>query len=239
MTLSRQERKAPTKALYQILRKLHQQIGGQFEDLFVEAQGTPMTGAIHPYSNIKNGDYDRVKTRNIHEWLARNYFAFAQGEAPHLFQYRRQSDWDLFIETHLVEGDIEVIPFASFGISRQKPPEDGIATFRLGQQFTFRLDTPRLGYVVAFEGIGDTWHPLALNEAETDNRLKLTSIPAYLPQTKSGAPIGIAEHDDTGPHMFVFVHCLGPRPLRDQKSLITYAEDHEVEVYKANVRIVG
>ena len=237
--LSSQERVEPTKQLYRILRDLHVQIGGRFDDLFEEAQNAPLSGTLDPYSNIKKGIYDRRKAQAIHEWLARNHFAFAQSKAPALFQYQRVSDWEQFIENHKVEGGLRVIPAKQFSIARRSPPEDGAAVLQLGQEYLFELYAPEPCHVVAFECFNDVWHPLGLGQEEHVLRVKVPSGTSLLPRAADGTPIPLAEFDHPGLHRFVFVLCCGARPPYDRKSLIKYGARVKSTVRQTKTTIVG
>lgn len=237
-SLSAAERKQPTKALYGILRKLHAQQGGRFDDLFEQAQGVPLSQGIDPYSNIKRGVYDRNKMRNIHEWLAQNHFEFAQSEAPEIFQYPRRDPWDVFLENHGLEGGVSVIRADGFGIARRKPPQDDVPVFRLGQAYLFELIAPQLSYVVAFEEHEGIWYPLALGETEKTLIVHVGTGTTKLPCAQDGTPIPLMEHDHTGQHRFALVLYFGPKPLTAQNSLIAYAKDNNVAVMQASIRVV-
>lgn len=237
-SLSAAQRKGPTKALYSILRKLHAHRGGRFDDLFEQAQGVPLSQGIDPYSNIKRGVYDRNKMRNIHEWLAVNHFAFAQSEAPELFQYPRRSAWDVFLESYTVEGGLRVVQTNQLGIASRKPPQDGATPLRISQPFLFELTAPEAAYAMAFEEHEGTWHPMALGETDTTMIIHVGTGTTHLPQTSDGVPIPLMEHDHTGRHRFAFVLCFGLKPLAGQKAVMDYANDHRVCVMKTETRIV-
>lgn len=235
--LSSAQRQAPTKTLYEILRRLHVQLGGRFDDLFEQAQGVPLSQGIDPYSNIKRGVYDRNKTRNIHEWLARNHFEFAQSEAPELFQYPRRPAWDVFLETHSVNGGLSVIAADGFGIASRKPPQDGVSLFRLGQKYLFEVTASRPAYVVAFEEHDGKWYLLGLGETEKKLIVQVGTGKTKLPCAKDGTPIPLMEHDHTGLHRFAFVLCFGAKPPTPQNSLIAYANDNSVTIMQAKMRV--
>lgn len=237
--LSSQERVEPTKQLYRILRDLHVTLGGRFDDLFEEAQNAPLGETLDPYSNIKKGIYDRRKAQAIHEWLAKNHFAFAQSKAPALFQYQRVSDWERFIEANKVDGGLRIIPAKQFGIARRSPPKDGATVFQLGQDYLFELTAAEPCHVVAFECVNDTWHPLGLGQEDHVLRVKVPSGSSILPRASDGTPIPLAEYDHPGLHRFVFVLCFGSKPLTEQKALIKYVEQHQVEVHEAIIRFVS
>ncbi|WP_224815622.1 hypothetical protein [Hasllibacter sp. MH4015] len=238
MALSSEERQGPTKQLYVVLRALHKKIGGRFDLLLEEAQGSPLSTTADPFSNIKRGVYDKTKTQAIHEWIARNHFEFGQRKAPKLFQYRRVSEWDQFIKQYEVEGGVTAVPLGQLGIARRSPPDDGAARFRLGQPYGFQVEVPEPCYIVAYEGVREAWHLLALGEGKRSYLVKLRPGTAALPQTSDGTPIEIAEYDDPSLHTFVFVLCFGPKPLIDQNSLITYAKEYVAIVYTLEVRFI-
>ncbi|MEL7106258.1 MAG: hypothetical protein AAGM21_10085 [Pseudomonadota bacterium] len=234
--LSSQKRVEPTKQLYRILRDLHVTLGGRFEELFEQAQNAPLGETLDPYSNIKKGIYDRRKAQAIHEWLARNHFAFAHAKAPSLFQFQRVSDWERFIEAHKVEGGLRMIPAKQMGIARRSPPEDGAETFQLGQEYLFELTTTEPCHVVAFEGVNDSWHPLGLGQEDHILRLRVPSGISILPRASDDTLIPLAEYDQPGLHQFVFVLCSGPKPPTDRNSLIGFASSHQVIVCEKSVR---
>lgn len=237
--LSSQERVEPTKQLYRILRDLHVQIGGRFDDLFEEAQNAPLGETLDPYSNIKRGIYDRRKAQAIHEWLARNHFAFAQSKAQALFQHQRVSDWERFIAAHKVEGGLRVIPAKQLGMARRSPPKDGATILQLGQEYLFELTASEPCHVLAFECASDTWHPLGLGQEDLVLRVKVPSGTSLLPRGQDGTPIPLAEYDQPGLHRFIFVLCPGPKLPTDQKSLIKYATHNQLAVCQATVRFVS
>lgn len=238
MALPPAARAAPTRRLYQVLRALHRKIGGRFDDLFEAAQGAPLSGTIDPYSNIKRGNFDRHRAAAIHEWLAQHHFEFAQAEAPDLFQYRRQSEWERFIEAHALVGGVKAIAADQLGIARRDLPAKDVTTFRIGQKFLFALSTAKPAHVVAFEHYADTWHPLPLGEDDRHLRIKVPTGETVLPRGVDGRQIPLMEHDDTGLHRFVFVLCFGPKPRTDQQSLIIYGQQHELAVHQAQTRII-
>ncbi|WP_299733131.1 hypothetical protein [uncultured Tateyamaria sp.] len=237
LALSAQERRGPTKTLYELLRALHRSQGGRFDDLFEQAQGVPLSQGIDPYSNIKRGVYDRHKMRSIHEWLATHHFTFAQKEAPKLFQYPRRDPWDVFLDTYAVEGGVQIIPADQFGIASRKPPQDGIPTFRLGQKYLFELTASKPTHVIAFEEYEQKWHPLALGDADKDLIVHVGTGKSKLPSTKDGRPIPLMEHDQTGQHRFAFILCFGGKPPTGRDALIGYAAENEVAVQLASMRI--
>lgn len=234
---SPEDRKAPTKTLYRILRRLHEQLGGRFDALFEQAQGQPLGQALDPYTNIKRGVYDRRKMRTIHEWLAKNHFEFAQSQAPELFQYPRRNPWEVFLETYTVEGGLSVVAANQFGIASRKPPEDGLPTFRLGEKYIFELTSPQTAYVVAFEEYQGKWYPLALGDKENDMTVQVGTGTTKLPCTQDGTPIPLRENDHTGLHRFTFVLCFGPRPPSGQPALIKHAEQNHVMVVQTKIRV--
>ncbi|GAB5447384.1 hypothetical protein [Gymnodinialimonas sp.] len=219
------------------LRALHKTIGGRFHDLVEEAQGGPLSETADPFSKIKRGVYDKTKTRANHEWIARIDFEFAQSEAPELFQYRRVTEWDQFIEEHLVEGGVTAIPFGQLGIARRTPPKRGAMRFRLGQEFGFALKVPKPCYALAFESYAGEWYPLALGQGESSIRIKLHQGSVVVPQSSNGSPIGVAEYDDLGVHTFVFVLLFGPMPLVDRASIARYGRTYDVITYRTRVLI--
>ncbi|GFE52391.1 hypothetical protein So717_41440 [Roseobacter cerasinus] len=237
LNLSAAERNAPTRKLYQVLRKLHKQLGGRFDDLFEEAQSVPLTPSLDPYTNIKRGVYDRRKMRNIHEWLAQNHFAFAQSQAPRLFKYPRRSAWDVFLETHSVKGGLAVVPTGGFGLASRKPHQNGIPVFQLSQEYLFELTTPEPAYVVAFEEYQGKWHPLGIGETESTLVAHVGTGKTRLPCAKDGTPIPLMEHDQTGQHGFAFVLCFGQKPTPDQAGLMFYARDHRVAAMQVTMQV--
>ncbi|WP_299867572.1 hypothetical protein [uncultured Roseobacter sp.] len=237
-SLSAAERKGPTKTLYGILRKLHAQQGGRFDDLFEQAQGMPLSQGVDPYSNIKRGVYDRNKMRSIHEWLATNHFAFAQSEAPSLFQHPRRDPWEVFLEENAVDGGLSIIPADGFGIASRKPPQDNVPVFRLGQKYLFELTAPQPAYVVAFEEHEGIWYPLALGETERTLIVRVGTGTTKLPCAQDGTSIPLMEHDHTGPHRFTFLLCVGPKPPAGRDGIILYAQDNKLTAMQTTMRLI-
>ncbi|WP_298976572.1 hypothetical protein [uncultured Roseobacter sp.] len=232
-------RKTPTKTLYRILRDLHQQVGGRFDDLFEKAQGVPLTVSLDPYCNIKRGVYDRTKMQNIHEWLATNHFAFAQVQAPDLFQYPRRDPWEVFLEDHAFDGGLSINPADGFGIASRKPREDTLPEFRVGQTYLFELTAPQTTYVLAFEEYDAKWYPLGLGETKKDFIVQVGRGTTKLPCTKDGIPIPLSENDHPGIHRFAFVLCLGPKPPIGQQALMRHAEANDVTVMQISMRVIN
>ncbi|MFY0624588.1 MAG: hypothetical protein JXQ89_23165 [Pelagimonas sp.] len=50
------ERRGPTKALYKVLRELAKHLGMRFDDLVVEAQGSPISETEDPHRNFRRGE---------------------------------------------------------------------------------------------------------------------------------------------------------------------------------------
>ncbi len=239
LNTSVRDREEPTKALYQILREVSRQSGIQFETLLEQAQKSPMSHAEDALRNFRRGRIAKERAMLIHEWLAKEHFDLAQQITPYLFQYRRVSNWETFLTKHTVEGGVTAKPAAEFGLARRDPPADGIPIFRIGQEFLFELQSSAPAYVLAFEGYQNKWHPLPLGQNECDLRVRMPEGVSLLPCDGDGAIIPLAEYDDTGEHRFVFVLCFGPKPLRDQSSLITYAEEHPLTVYQTKTLIIA
>lgn len=239
MHASRVARIEPTKALYQVLRRLSEELGQDFDTLWCEAQDAPLPAALDRYHNISHGRLDKVKARNIHEWLARNHFAFAQKHAPELFQEPRISDWDQLLLDHPSSAGLRAVAAEGFGIARRQPPEDGIASFRIGQGYLFELTLAQPGYAVAFEEYNGIWYPLPLGQEERNLVVRVADGPNPLPRGDTGQPIPLYEYDHAGPHRFVFVVRHGQRPPVDRPSLVKLAKQEELLIRQLRLRIIS
>ncbi|WP_317960994.1 hypothetical protein [Phaeobacter inhibens] len=233
-----EERREPTRELFRIVQELARTTGEPLDRLLGDAQGAELTLNDNPYRNHRKGEIAWWKARNIHEWLASNQFEFAQGKAPELFQYQRQSDWDRFLEACTVEGGVEVVIPGQFGIARREPPEDGVVSLRIGQAFFFELGLNEAGHVVAFEQYKDMWHPLSLGEDERRLRVSVKEGKNALPRDGQGAPIPLHEYDDTGPHRFVFVVCFEQKLPEDRTSIVSFRKDVQLSVYQVRTRVI-
>ena len=232
------ERRGPTKALYKVLRELAKHLGARFDDLVVEAQGSPISETEDPHRNFRRGEIAWQKARAIHEWLAGNHYAFGQDKAPEMFQIPRRSEWEMFLQAHAATGGIRAVAVEPLSIARRDQPIDETAVFRIGQKFVFELTTPEPGYVVAFERYADEWHPLPLGADVRNLKVRLHSGLSVLPRDGKGVAIPLCEYDDTGLHQFVFVVSEDQRLPVDRKSIVALGKETDLIVYQVQTRVI-
>lgn len=213
--------------------------GQSIEAMIIEALGGNVILGTDYDRNFQKGVIGAPRAEMIHEWLALNHFALAQSKAPELFQHERQSQWELFLQSHTVEGGLRAIPADQLGIASRKPPADGVATFRIGQPFVFELTAPKPAHVLAFEEYKGVWHPLPLGPDERHLIVKVQVGLSILPRDTNGSAIPLREYDDAGLHCFAFVLCDGPRPRTDQKGLVAHAEKEWVAVNQMKIRVTA
>jgi len=232
------DRRRPTKALYMVLRELAKHLGARFDDLVVEAQGSPISDTEDPHRNFRRGEIAWQKAQTMHEWLAGNHYDFGQAKAPEMFQIPRRSEWEMFLQAHAATGGIRAMAVEPFAIARRDPPEDEATVFRIGQKFVFELTTPEPSYVVAFERYAAEWHPLPLAADVRNLKVQLRDGLNILPRDGKGAAIPLCEYDDTGLHQFAFVVSQDQRLPVDRKSIVAFSKDADIVVYLVQTRII-
>ncbi len=156
---SAEQRKAPTKALYRLMRKLSKAQGEAFDDLVKDAQDESVSGGEGWYKNFQAGKLGWKKAHRIHEWIANTHFAWAQELEPQLFQVPRKSEWDLFLENATFQQGLSVVdPLGRDIASREAPDDEDYVRLRKGQAYGFELLVDSLCTVVAFEEYSGQWH---------------------------------------------------------------------------------
>ncbi|MEO0569530.1 MAG: hypothetical protein AAF066_17490 [Pseudomonadota bacterium] len=235
------ERVEPTKALYQIMRALSQSTGERFDDLVEAAQDQPISEAMDPHSNFRTGSIAWHRAAKIHEWLARNHFKFAQKLIPELFQYPRQSEWEMFVEAHAIVGRLKIVALKqSLGLVERDdehlPTEN---TLRLTQRFCFELDTNLRGVAVAFQRYDREWHALPLGAEKRNPKARIVENPQLFPRKVNGSPMGLRENNDAGDHVFAVLVAQNPKTPIDMLSLakLEPAKD-KFELHTIAVRVV-
>ncbi|WP_282078788.1 hypothetical protein [Epibacterium ulvae] len=149
---SAEQRKARTKALYRLMRKLSKAQGVAFDVLVKDAQEESFRGVDSWYKNFQTWKREWKKAHRIHEWIANNHFAWAQELEPQLFQVPRKSEWDLFLENVTFQQGLSVIdPLGHDIASREAPDDEDYVRLRKGQAYGFELLVDSLRTVVAFE----------------------------------------------------------------------------------------
>ncbi|UWR87837.1 hypothetical protein [Phaeobacter inhibens] len=234
-----QDRIEPNKALFRLLTQLSRKLDVHFDVLLKEAQEKPVSTALDPHGNFEKGKIAKERSRKIHEWIARNHFAWAQEEEPELFQVPRKSDWDQFLENAAFQDGLAVVNPLGFGIASRLPPEEmGGVTLRIGQAYGFELVADSQGQVVAFEEFGGAWHPLPLGETKESLKADLKLGKNQLPRTGKGKAMPLYEHHDSGPHRFIFVVREGGKLPVDWKSITKLAKTTPLFVYQAKTYVI-
>ncbi|MCE8006626.1 hypothetical protein [Aestuariivita sp.] len=236
------DRIAPTKALHDILKELAKHTGTHLDVLVEQAQEQPVSSTPDPHNNFRKGKIAWERAAKIHEWLARNHFAFAQKREPGLFQFPRQSDWDAFVEAHAIVGRLRIVHLKqTLGLIERDDDQRPVdQTLRLTQRFCFEVETELRGVALGFQRYNGKWHSVPLGADQRNPKARIAVSPQLVPHKSDGSPIGLRESNDAGDHLFAVLVAQDRNLPTDMPSLAKLdSERCRFELHTIAVRIVA
>ena len=210
---------AERRALYQVCKAVMAATGMDWPALYAAIfPKAPYTGT-DTQSNFRRGRYARTKAAAIHRWIAAYHRETAEATAPELFPPIGNA-WEALITRIGIKGrfGIELLDRdTSRLVQRADIVPSEAPRIRLGEAFCFTLEAEAAGTALALQSVRGSWHPMPLGDGGTTLLAIIRPGMQSLPATPEGAPVALAEHQDSGLHRFACV--TGPedqlRPLAD------------------------
>lgn len=210
---------AERRALYQVCKAVMAATGMDWPTLYAAIfPKAPYTGT-DTQSNFRRGRYARTKAAAIHRWIAAHHRETGEATSPALFP-PVGNIWEALIARIGIKGrfGIELLDRDTHRlVQRADMAPVEAPRIRLGESFCFTLEAEAEGTALALQAVHSSWHPMPLGDGGTSLLATIRPGMQSLPATPEGAPVALAEHQDSGLHRFACV--TGPkdqlRPLAD------------------------
>ncbi len=241
VAMSLAQRIAPTKALYRAFAAVAKRHGIKRDLLLFEVLADSAPSGTDYFNNFCNGQMDQHKARDVHLWLAQNYFEVVNQREPDLFPHKPVDPFRTFVDRTAITGKLNIVRLKQqMGIvERADDVSTPAITLRLTERFCFEVDTALTGIALAFQHHKDTWHPLPLGADKRCTKADVRAGTNMLPRTADGHPIHPQENDDTGSHRFAVIISENKNLSEIMHLLATIdADDQAFEVHVTNVNVV-
>lgn len=114
-------------------------------------------------SNLGSGRASPDKVRVICAWIIAHELELASTAAPDMFEPSMRTSWQSFVEQRGTYRQLMIKPYTTGGlheISDLHPISE--TRIKLGEKFTFELDSPIFGSVIALDHYKGHWYPMPL-----------------------------------------------------------------------------
>ncbi|MEP3198219.1 MAG: hypothetical protein ABJO57_10140 [Lentilitoribacter sp.] len=194
----------------EVCRLVKNQRGMQYHQLFDKMELDVGTGYE---STLAKGAAAPSKVFKIYQWLIIHELDLASKAKPHLFESSMQTGWQSFIDERGIYHRLLSKPYDTLqlhDISNQNPLRD--IRLKLGQQFTFELDSPVSGAVIALDCYKNKWFPLPLSTSDGFAPVTVSAGCYEFPrQTSGGVVQPLRQRRFAGEHSHCFI--TGPNDL--------------------------
>lgn len=158
-------------------------------------------------STLAKGAAAPTKVFKIYQWLIIHELDLASKAKPHLFETSMQTGWQGFLDERSVYDRLLTKPYNTLQlheISNQRPLRD--IRLKLGQQFTFELDSPISGAVIALDCHKNRWFPVPLRTSNQFTPFAVTAGRHEFPKhAVSGAVHPLRQRRFAGEHGHCFI----------------------------------
>lgn len=223
-----------------------------FPDLFNDLMGL---GVSASYENIiGRGRAGAATIEKMKQWIITHELELAFQTAPLIFPRSLRTDWQAFIAQRGRYNGLIIKPFNVTNLhelSDLHPISD--TRIKLGQEFTFELDSPIYGAVIALDYYEGEWYPIPLRHNGVFDPIAITNgLWGFPMNVKSKTVIPMRQRAHKGEHGHCFI--IGPSELMTYyaksfragqalslKILDTMAkrlvqvEDHKLAIFLENV----
>lgn len=199
---------ADRRVLYTVVRGLVASGQLSMARLFSEAFDRKAGIGLDYEANFRKGTIGRARAAQIARYLEANFPEAAAAlnvtlaPAPVM---PPGAQWRQFLKAYRVYGRVDVLSLASSLTVVEFASADPVSgvRLRLGEPFCFSLDAPMAGCMTALQAYDGNWHPLPL--AQDAICVTVEAGEQLIPRGSSGDPVPLVEHDDVGPHEFLFL----------------------------------
>lgn len=206
------ERVEEQRALRDILARVRKRHGLKWLSFWKEVVGIEV--GIDFEKNFNTGQVGLETAARIKDWIIAHELELASKHYPHYFPRSLTTDWQGFIDEVGQYGSLHIQPYSPtqlHEISNHHPISE--TRIRLGQEFTFELDSPIFGALIGLARYKGEWYPLSLRDDGSFDPIAIKNGLYGFP-TKGGNPdqiIPMRQRSYAGEHGHCFI--IGPIDL--------------------------
>jgi len=158
-----QERRDEQRALKDICGRVKQRVKKTWPLFWSDVIGIHV--GIDYEKNLANGEAGIETANKIRDWIIAHELELAAEIYPQYFTRDLRTDWDGFVDDKGEYGNLHTVPYKPLTlheISSHHPVSP--TRLKLFEEFTFELDSPLNGSVIALDCYKGDWYPIPLHE---------------------------------------------------------------------------